>query len=60
MVLNGRWWWSMTVLNMTNPKSFGGGGRDKCSKTSVPVVMEGDFNLIRERSDNNNQNLNFQ
>jgi exonuclease III len=27
---------------------------NKCNKTSVPMVMRGDFNLIRGRSDKNN------
>jgi hypothetical protein len=30
---------------------------EKCDRTNVPVVMAGDFNLIRGRGDKNNQNL---
>jgi hypothetical protein len=32
---------------------------EKYDRTSVPIVMGGDFNLIRGRGDKNNQNINW-
>jgi exonuclease III len=49
----------MALHTMINPGIFLEKLVEKCNRTNVPIVMGGDFNLIRGRGDKNNQNINW-
>jgi hypothetical protein len=59
MALNGRFWWSMDLHIMIKSREFLVELAKKYDRTSVPIVMGGDFNLIRGRGDKNKQNINW-
>jgi hypothetical protein len=58
MALSGHWLWCMGQHNLLTKKNFLTELMRMCSHENLPLIVGGDYNILRHPSEKNNSNYN--